>query len=282
MYAAEHSYWQNDPERALHHIEAAQGIASIFREADVLWHLAYLHRLYAVKGHGCDAIREPDLPAGRSAPQFHLVDRQIRWLLAVDRTGEAWEAARDYQASLAGDLMDLPYTHTIPYLRAYVARGIDLADIRPLIEHALEASVRARDLPKQLDLLAFSAWLELQTGQEAAARAALAQAEALAARTGYVRVLLDIPPLAALTMAGEQPVDRAPAANEAGERPLLTAQEQAVLGLLVEDLTYEQIAQALTISINTVRTHVKNIYRKLTVRRRDQAIQRARALGLVG
>jgi LuxR family maltose regulon positive regulatory protein len=63
---------------------------------------------------------------------------------------------------------------------------------------------------------------------------------------------------------------------------LLTAQEQAVLTLLAEDLTYEQIAQALTISINTVRTHVKNIYRKLAVRRRDQAIQRAQVLGLVG
>lgn len=280
LYAAEHSYWQNDLERALHHIAAAQGIASIFREADVNSHLAYLHPLYAVKGHGCDAIQDPDPPAGTSAPHFHLVDRQVRWLLAVDRTGEAWEAARDYQASLADDLLNLPYAHSIPYLRAYVARGIDLADIRPLLKHALDDSVRVNDLPRQLELLAFSAWLELQTGQEAAARAALAQAEALAARTGYVRVLLDIPPLAALWEAEHQPDGQFSAAASGEASSLLTAQEQAVLSLLAEDLTYEQIAQALTVSINTVRTHVKNIYRKLAVRRRDQAIQRAQALGL--
>lgn len=282
LYAAEHSYWQNDLERALHHIKAALNIASIFQEDDVNSHLARLHPLYAVKGQGCDAIREPDPPAGRSAPQFHLVDRQIRWLLAVDRTEEAWEAARDYQAGLAGDLLNLPYTHTIPYLRAYVARGIDLADIRPLLDHAIEDSVRARDLPKQLDLLAFAAWLELQTGQATAARAALAQAEALAIRTGYVRVLLDIPPLAALWEAERAIDDQTSGAASVEASSLLTAQEQAVLTLLAEDLTYEQIAQGLTVSINTVRTHVKNIYRKLAVRRRDQAIQRAQALGLVG
>jgi LuxR family maltose regulon positive regulatory protein len=95
-------------------------------------------------------------------------------------------------------------------------------------------------------------------------------------------VLLDIPPLAALRGA-EQPLDnQTPGAAAVEASSLLTAQEQAVLTLLAEDLTYEQIAQALTISINTVRTHVKNIYRKLAVRRRDQAIQRAQVLGLVG
>jgi DNA-binding CsgD family transcriptional regulator len=280
LYAAEHSYWQNDLERALHHIEAGQGIASIFQEADVNSHLAYLHRLYAVKGHGCDAIREPDPPAGKTAPQSHLADRQVRWLLAVERTEEAWEAARDHQASLADDLMNLPYTHSIPYLRAYVARGVDLADVRPLLKCALDDSVKARDLPKQLELLAFSAWLELQMGQAAAARAALAQVEALVAKTGYVRVLLDIPPLAALWEAEQQPDGQTSAAVAVEASSLLTAQEQAVLTLLAEDLTYEQIAQALTVSINTVRTHVKNIYRKLAVRRRDQAIQRAQELGL--
>lgn len=125
----------------------------------------------------------------------------------------------------------------------------------------------------------FSAWLELQTGQ-AAARAALAEAEALVARTGYVRVLLDIPPLAALWEAEQQPDGQTSAAAAAEGSSLLTAQEQAVLTLLAEDRTYEQIAQALTVSINTVRTHVKNIYRKLAVRRRDQAVQRAQELGL--
>ena len=93
--------------------------------------------------------------------------------------------------------------------------------------------------------------------------------------TGYVRVLLDIPALAALRAA---PASDAPAAAVS----LLTEQERAVLSLLAADRTYDQIAAGLVISVNTVRTHVKHLYRKLGAHRRDQAIQRALELGLVG
>ena len=62
---------------------------------------------------------------------------------------------------------------------------------------------------------------------------------------------------------------------------LLTDREQAVLALLAGELTYGQIAEALVISINTVRTHVRRIYKELGVHRRDQAVQRAQELGLL-
>lgn len=42
-----------------------------------------------------------------------------------------------------------------------------------------------------------------------------------------------------------------------------------------------QIADALTISINTVREHIRNLYRKLSVHRRVQAIETAKQHGLL-
>ena len=54
-----------------------------------------------------------------------------------------------------------------------------------------------------------------------------------------------------------------------------------VLRLLAEGLTYAEIAERLVVSLNTVRFHVKEIYRKLGVNRQAQAVARARELGLL-
>jgi LuxR family maltose regulon positive regulatory protein len=61
----------------------------------------------------------------------------------------------------------------------------------------------------------------------------------------------------------------------------LTDKELEVLGLLAQLLTTEETAAAMFISVNTVRTHVRNILRKLGVRGRNQAIRRARDLGIL-
>ena len=61
----------------------------------------------------------------------------------------------------------------------------------------------------------------------------------------------------------------------------LTDREQEVLGLMAERLTYNEIASRILVSLNTVRTHVKNIYGKLGVHKRSQAIARARELDLL-
>jgi ATP/maltotriose-dependent transcriptional regulator MalT len=50
---------------------------------------------------------------------------------------------------------------------------------------------------------------------------------------------------------------------------------------MVEGLKYEEIAGRLFISVNTVRSHVKDIYGKLAVKNRTQAIERARRLQLL-
>jgi LuxR family transcriptional regulator, maltose regulon positive regulatory protein len=70
----------------------------------------------------------------------------------------------------------------------------------------------------------------------------------------------------------------------AEELPLaeqLTERELAILTLMAEGLSYMQIANQLVIGLNTVRFHVKNMYGKLDVHQRAQAIARAKKLHLL-
>jgi LuxR family transcriptional regulator, maltose regulon positive regulatory protein len=64
-------------------------------------------------------------------------------------------------------------------------------------------------------------------------------------------------------------------------REELSARELAVLRYLPTMLTSQEIAGELFVSLNTVKSHLKNIYRKLDADGRRQAVCRARELGLV-
>ena len=55
----------------------------------------------------------------------------------------------------------------------------------------------------------------------------------------------------------------------------LTDREAAVLRLLDSDLSRREIGEALYVSVDTVKTHVRGIYRKLGVSTRQEAVERA-------
>ncbi|MGH8909191.1 MAG: LuxR C-terminal-related transcriptional regulator [Egibacteraceae bacterium] len=61
----------------------------------------------------------------------------------------------------------------------------------------------------------------------------------------------------------------------------LTDRELAVLRLLATDLSRREIAERLFVSLNTVKTHTRGVYRKLGASTRDEVLTRARALGLL-
>ena len=66
-----------------------------------------------------------------------------------------------------------------------------------------------------------------------------------------------------------------------GSLGLLSRRERQVLAAMVEGKRASQIAEQLTISTDTVRTHIRNIFGKLEVHTRLEAVKVARAAGLV-
>jgi LuxR family transcriptional regulator, maltose regulon positive regulatory protein len=63
---------------------------------------------------------------------------------------------------------------------------------------------------------------------------------------------------------------------------LLSARETDILKLIAEGLSNKEIARDLVIAPETVKSHVKNIFAKLNVEKRAQAVARAQSLGLAG
>jgi len=61
----------------------------------------------------------------------------------------------------------------------------------------------------------------------------------------------------------------------------LTERELTVLRYLPTMMSNSEIAAEMYFSVNTVKTHLKSIFRKLDVTRRRQAVERARSLSLI-
>jgi ATP/maltotriose-dependent transcriptional regulator MalT len=112
-------------------------------------------------------------------------------------------------------------------------------------------------------------------GRRDAGRARLAHAEELLSRCADPGILAR-----SLVQAERTPglvARRAPAA--AGEE--LSDRELGVLRLLHSELSLREIGAELFLSLNTIKTHTRNIYLKLGAGNRDEAVARARELGLL-
>lgn len=155
---------------------------------------------------------------------------------------------------------------------------------------------------RMLEALAFQT-----TGETDHALSALSQALSLAEPEGYVRTFVDEgEPMAALLRqaglrgiaphyAGQllaafgkgEPESKPVEATARETMPalafheVLTERELEILRLIDVGLSNREIAEALYISLNTVKTHTKSLYSKLNVHSRTQAINRARDLKLL-
>ncbi len=136
-------------------------------------------------------------------------------------------------------------------------------------------------------------------GDDAAALVLLEGALALAEPEGYRRPFLTVgAPLRELltrriragtahrALAGDLIDALDPHGNRRGEGGALlldplSEREEAVLRYLPTVLSKGEIASEMFLSVNTVKTHMKNIYRKLDVTNRAEAVRRARSQRLV-
>lgn len=150
--------------------------------------------------------------------------------------------------------------------------------------------------------LALAMVAEHRAGNAPGAKARLAEYIELYAETDYARPLLrkrevalevlrsmdraDVDQRLHNVMAAlagileDRPAADESAAGEADAAPELTARERQVVARL-EDLPDKRIASMLNLSHDGVRYHVRNIFRKLGVSDRHDAVRRARALGIL-
>ena len=143
--------------------------------------------------------------------------------------------------------------------------------------------------------LVLQALAEAARGEPVAAQTTLARAVRRAEHDGFVRTFVEAGPACAALLArlGHPYAERLlgafpanglarPAPSVTPELQAVTERERDILGALASARTYRQVAEELGVSVNTVRFHVKNLYGKLGVSTRLEAVERARQLGWVG
>ncbi|MBV9254159.1 MAG: helix-turn-helix transcriptional regulator, partial [Actinobacteria bacterium] len=211
----------------------------------------------------------------------------------------AW--VRERGVSVEDDLSYLTEFEHITLARIMVAHhGVERSgnfaqQAKRLLERLLAAAQDGGRTGAVIEILIVHALALQVDGDPAGALDALGRAVALAEPEGYVRAFADEgAPMRALleALAKERPgsyVSRllaamTPAApTRPASQPLvdpLSDRELEVLRLLGSDLDGPEIARELTVSLNTMRTHTKNIYAKLGVNNRREAIRRAAELGI--
>ena len=145
-----------------------------------------------------------------------------------------------------------------------------LEDAFTLLNRLLVAADEGHRSGNAIEILVLLAAAHRARGDATAATAALQEARRRSVPEGFVRVFVD---------AG----DTGPGLVAASSSVLvddLSARELDVLRLLRSDLSGPEIASELHVSLNTFRTHTKNIYAKLGVKTRREATRRGTELGL--
>jgi len=251
------------------------------------------------------------LAEGRAAVAAQIVTRaRSGWLVPawLDQQlslveSQAWAAAGDADAALAaaeraGDSAEAAIT--LAYARAVTGAGD--GDALQVLAPALAVSGQLRD-PVRLRAFLTEARLRYASGDGAHGRRALAAALRLAEREqfrlplvlerGWLEpVLRRDPDLASSHRRLLTPIlgrERLPAPARAQKPALapvlvvepLTERELEVLTHVSGMLNTAEVADEMYISVNTVKTHLRNIYRKLAAAHRNEAVRRARDLQLI-
>jgi LuxR family transcriptional regulator, maltose regulon positive regulatory protein len=193
----------------------------------------------------------------------------------------------------------LPELEELTAVRILIAQGASSrAHAIDRLRRLLPAARQANRVTSAIRIMALQALAAQAMGKPREAAFALRDAIALAEPQGYIRTFVDEGPamLALLhecdwtevgfghryprkllaAALGEQGL-----IDPAAQRSPLSWRELEVLQLLPTHLDTAEIAQRLIVSVNTVKTHLKHVYRKLGVNDRSAAVLRAQQLHLL-
>ncbi|HSW50474.1 MAG TPA: LuxR C-terminal-related transcriptional regulator, partial [Bryobacteraceae bacterium] len=203
-----------------------------------------------------------------------------------------------------GDLAaagQLAQAHGLPLgqARVHLARGNANAALAMLEPFGREMEEKGRQ-DQRLRAIVLQALAHLANGQEDKALLILGEALALAEPNGFIRTFIDegspmaglltavvargpVPGYATALLHALQEPSPAPGGSLPGGSLIetLTRRELEVLKLVAQGLSNEEIGERLFLSLSTVKGHNRNIFDKLQVQRRTEAVARARELRLL-
>jgi LuxR family maltose regulon positive regulatory protein len=232
------------------------------------------------------------------------IAHRARLDLMQGRLAAAVEWARSYQEMRAGQAAG--YTRDVEDLtlvRVLLAEG-KLRDARTILGEISAQTETGGRMRRVIEVKMLTALAFQREGRAAEAIHALRQAVTAAAPERWLRLFLDegdrlaallphardaapafVDELLAL-LSPATTTETAPAsAHKPNALPIsgetLSEREVEILGLLAEGLSNQEIGQALYIGVGTVKWYLTNLYDKLDVSNRTQAVARARDLGLL-
>src|SRR6266566_2787047 len=200
-----------------------------------------------------------------------------------------------------------------PITRAWLllAKGdeVSVAHGQTLLAHLLHHVEAIHNTRKMIEVLALQAWAYDLQNRESEALEVLERVLALARPAGFIRTFADLQPLArvlhelrkrrksrkaldrkldtylqhilaAMNSRAVPPVSTEVLLRQEGLEPL-TDRELHILHFLDKDFTNKEIARQLVITTGTVKVHISNVYRKLSVNNRRAAVSLAKALGFL-
>jgi LuxR family maltose regulon positive regulatory protein len=313
-------YEWNDLAAARRHLEQGIALARPWMNWEALVP-GYLTLAYLRRAEGDMEGAATALDAFHQIEKMPLPPQAIAGLgayraLLQAQWGDVEAAARWAEASGIDPDHDVPFfleAEALIVARIWVAQGRP-AQAQQLLARLLAPAQEAGRTGRLVEILALQAVVLHAQQQPDPALAALGQALVLAQPEGWVRTFVDLgaPMSDLLSRLDTHPVGQAcrrqpvhnayvnhllaafaprrpesppptPPASEPSQ-PLvepLTEREMEVLLLIAAGLSNQDIANRLTVSLNTVKTHLKNLYGKLGTGTRTQAVARARELGLL-
>ncbi len=237
------------------------------------------------------------------SPEVSIPAIRARMWLAQGRLDDALGWVRERGLSADDDLGYLREYEHLTLARTLLARSAaegsqgSLPDAVRLLSRLLRAAEDGRRNGSVIEILVLQALGFRAHRDLSAALASLRRALVLAEPEGYARIFLDEGPTMAALLRAMVTEEGAPASVhrllDASGRPEATGsldqglvdplspRELDVLRLLGTHLDGPDIARQLFVSLNTVRTHTKNIYAKLGVNNRRSAVRRGEELDLM-
>jgi LuxR family transcriptional regulator, maltose regulon positive regulatory protein len=294
------AYHQNALSRAGEYLDAADAAARGSRDRPVLAIADLTRSLVALRYGDVERARRAVSRARQDVADWRIPDRLAGLISAVDAEvlvaaglgTEALRAAEEARRLGWGDV-------ALVEAKLALSDG-DAGRALELTADALASTTRLLRPSTAIELRALSAVASHQRGNDDVALELVEQALSLAEREGYVSPFLSVgAPLRELlvrriragtahrSLAGQLGEALDPQAAGPSEHRTalllepLSDRETAVLRYLPTALSKAEIASELFVSVNTVKTHMKNIYRKLDVTDRSHAVRRARTLHLV-